>query len=61
MSDDHIEERKRMFKDFLRRGLVVIDDQLPDGSATFHWTQPDHPEVVAFNATGVPLPVLTQH
>jgi hypothetical protein len=55
MTQAQIEERKRMFKDFLRRGLVVIDDQLPDGEATFHWTQPDHPEVVAFNA------VLTQH
>ena len=44
------EERRRVFKDFLRRGFVVIDEELPDGTATFHWINPDHPEVVAFNS-----------
>lgn len=48
-TDDEIKERRRVFRDFIRRGLVVMHEDNPDGSADFTFTQPDHPEVVAFN------------
>lgn len=50
MTEARMDERRDIIADFIERGLVVVDEWLPDGSATFIWGQPDHPEVVAFRA-----------
>jgi len=50
-TDEELDERRRKFKTFVERGLVILHQQR-DGTARLEFPQPRHPEIVAFDAEG---------
>jgi hypothetical protein len=48
---DELLERRRVFKTFIDRGLVILHQRC-DGTADLEFPQPRHPEIVAFHEEG---------